>query len=260
MLFQNGISSETMKSLRIIAHSAMIVILSTLALRVRANPECTQEEMLRCSFPLKVITDNKELTFVTSKQELDLQCPQLLAGLQCIDSFTHRCMNPNDRHEFMRLYNGTKGFINDLCRDGNYQTEFLQHEPCMRKVRVDADLEVCTKNYESQLHHMNHARFNDSIGPPRDSEFHMRTICCSFKKYVDCSLDVIERRCGTESANFTSHIFARMGNPFVKNHCTKYSQGDNCIGDSGSWWSTKAQLQLVVLCVVLTLVKWPLLG
>lgn len=43
----------------------------------------------------------------------------------------------------------------------------------------------------------------------------MNFIRSSFQTYVGCSQDVVSTRCGSESANFTHHIFNRMGNPFL---------------------------------------------
>ena len=40
------------------------------------NPrECRPEAMSRCTDPLKVVTDNKDLGFATSREELDRMCP-----------------------------------------------------------------------------------------------------------------------------------------------------------------------------------------
>ena len=41
---------------------------------VDAN-KCSADAMSRCTDPLKVVTDNKDLGFATSKDELDEMCP-----------------------------------------------------------------------------------------------------------------------------------------------------------------------------------------
>ena len=41
---------------------------------VEAN-KCSADAMSRCTDPLKVVTDNKDLGFATSKDELDEMCP-----------------------------------------------------------------------------------------------------------------------------------------------------------------------------------------
>ena len=37
--------------------------------------KCSADAMSRCTDPLKVVTDNKDLGFATSKDELDEMCP-----------------------------------------------------------------------------------------------------------------------------------------------------------------------------------------
>ena len=37
--------------------------------------KCSADAMSRCTDPLKVVTDNKDLGFATSKEELDEMCP-----------------------------------------------------------------------------------------------------------------------------------------------------------------------------------------
>ena len=41
---------------------------------VDAN-KCSADAMSKCTDPLKVVTDNKDLGFATSKEELDQMCP-----------------------------------------------------------------------------------------------------------------------------------------------------------------------------------------
>lgn len=45
----------------------------------------------------------------------------LRAGLECIRSFTRRCMNQEQRNHFNQLYHGTGEVIHELCEDTKYQ-------------------------------------------------------------------------------------------------------------------------------------------
>jgi hypothetical protein len=51
----------------------------------------------------------------------------LYRGLQCINSYTRRCMTFSQREQFNKIYKGTNEVIKDLCRKGDYQDEFLKH-------------------------------------------------------------------------------------------------------------------------------------
>ena len=73
----------------------------------------------------RVVTDNKDLGFATSQEELAEMCPKLMDGLRlvitssspptlslsstsrCIDSFTTECLEAEHRAYFNTLYTGT---------------------------------------------------------------------------------------------------------------------------------------------------------
>ena len=41
--------------------------------------------MTRCTDPLTMVTDRGDLSFASSKQELDRMCPKLMDGLPCMN-------------------------------------------------------------------------------------------------------------------------------------------------------------------------------
>lgn len=45
----------------------------------------------------------------------------LHTGLECIRSYTRRCMSQHEREHFNKLYFGTNEMIKDLCSEGAYQ-------------------------------------------------------------------------------------------------------------------------------------------
>ena len=50
------------------------IFFAVLVTEVSGN-KCSADAMSRCTDPLKVVTDNKDLGFATSKDELDEMCP-----------------------------------------------------------------------------------------------------------------------------------------------------------------------------------------
>ena len=58
-------------------------------------------------------------------------------------------MSLQQRDHFHKLYNGTHQFVRDLCKEGQYQDEFLRHAPCLQNVRMD--YEVCAKRYQNTI-------------------------------------------------------------------------------------------------------------
>lgn len=61
---------------------------------------------------IKVGNDSKARSYVIS---------DLHTGLECIRSYTRRCMSQQERDHFNKLYYGTNVMIKDLCSEGAYQ-------------------------------------------------------------------------------------------------------------------------------------------
>ena len=76
--------------------------------------DCGNSDIARCVELLEVLT-SKDIGFAASREELDKMCPVLMSGLQCIDNYTRRCLSPQHRSYFNKLYNGTMLVIRDLC-------------------------------------------------------------------------------------------------------------------------------------------------
>jgi len=120
---------------------------------IEAQLDCAPSAMSKCTDPLKVVTDNKDLGFATSKEELVKMCPKLMDGLRCIDDFTLRCLDREHRAYFNTLYAGTTQVIVDLCQEGAYQSDYLRHAPCMRLVQ--SGYERCAADYQTRIKALN---------------------------------------------------------------------------------------------------------
>lgn len=182
---------------------------------------CSADSMSKCTDPLRVVTDNKDLGFATSQQELEQMCPKLMDGLRCIDNFTQKCLEREHRAYFNTLYTGTTQVIVDLCQEGAYQTEYLKHAPCMRKAQ--AEYEECADEYQLRIKTLNKVGRRNS----QDDEDNVQVLCCSFQRYLHCSERVVNSTCGPRTATFTKGFLDRMSGPLVQGHCQSYSMGSD---------------------------------
>lgn len=191
---------------------------------------CSAQAMSRCTDPLRVVTDNKDLGFATSHDELQQMCPKLMDGLHCIDNFTQMCLQREHRAYFNTLYTGTTQVIVELCRPGDYQREYLEHAPCMRKAQ--AEYEACADEYQLRINHLNKMEKNDD----ENEEKNVQVLCCSFQRYLHCSERVVNSTCGSYTANFTKGFLDRMSGPLVQGHCQDYGMGsDMCERQSAAY-------------------------
>lgn len=237
--------------------SILITVFITVNLaKIRAE-NCGQEELATCARPFQVLQSSTDLSIATKKEELDKICPDLTRGLHCIRSYTRRCMTLEQRNRFNKLYNGTHQFVRDLCKEGPYQNEFLSHAPCLQRVRPD--YEVCGRTYhntvsvitqqqqqqQQQHHHQGrHERHhqqqpNHHTTAGRDAEEDVRTVCCSFIEYLDCSESVAKKTCGWETAKFTRGFLDKMSSTLIKMYCEDYYNSNKCPSSHSSASSTK---------------------
>lgn len=56
-----------------------------------------------------------------------LSFSELRKGVRCIQSYTRRCMDLQQRNQFNKLYHGTNQFIRDLCNKGEFQEGERNH-------------------------------------------------------------------------------------------------------------------------------------
>merc|ERR1739838_1005596 len=99
-------------------------------------------------------------------EELEEMCPKLMDGLRCIDT-------------------GTTQVIVDLCQKGEYQTEYLEHAPCMRKAQTE--YESCPDEYQLRIKTLN----KGGVASPEEEEDNVQVLCCSFQRYLHCSEQVV---------------------------------------------------------------------
>ena len=173
-------------------------------------------------------------------------CPKLMDGISCINSFTFRCLNKDQRSYFQMLYAGTIKVIEDLCMEGPYQTAYLLHAPCMKKAQNR--YQECSESYQQSLQQLQQS-YPGSVGK----------LCCSFQSYLDCSQRVVNSSCGLNTAAFTKRFLDRMAQPLVQQHCQGYSYDKNCDIEKVPESSTLDYTDYTVYSATVCMVKLPLL-
>uniref|UniRef100_A0A2M4AAG4 Putative lateral signaling target protein 2 n=2 Tax=Anopheles triannulatus TaxID=58253 RepID=A0A2M4AAG4_9DIPT len=268
--------------------SILVTVFITVNLaRIRAE-NCGQEELTNCVRPFQVIQSPSDLSIATKREDLDRVCPDLNHGLQCIRSYTRRCMNLEQRNHFNQLYNGTHQFVRDLCREGEYQKEFLAHAPCLQLVRPD--YEVCGRRYHQTViaitqqgqpaehhqhnhqhhhHHQHHDqehhqqqqllqhnvrrhRRNHHTASRTDDEDDVQKVCCSFLEYLDCSEAAARKTCGAATAQFTRGFLDKMSSTLIKMYCEDYYKSNKCPSMYSSAATSTWSLHSVALMLIPT--------
>ncbi|KAG8234623.1 hypothetical protein J437_LFUL014529 [Ladona fulva] len=74
----------------------------------------------------------------------------------------------------------------------------------------------------------------------------------SFQEYLQCSKQVVLKKCGSETANFTERFLDRMASPLMELHCEGHDVGsDKCEGfrNLSEGFSSASHLSLSLLSI-----------
>ncbi|XP_016930535.2 uncharacterized protein [Drosophila suzukii] len=201
---------------------ALLIFSALLLVSLANSEECGQEEFAKCSEPLDMLHLSSNFSIgPAKKEELDKLCHELRKGVRCIQSFTRRCMDLQQRNQFNKLYHGTNQFIRDLCIKGAFQEAYLRHAPCSQKAKTE--FEVCGNRYKDTMVFLkpNKNQENSENGTFNEN---IKTICCSISELVDCSEDAARKVCGNEAAEFTRELVDKYANSLTKIYCEDFTR------------------------------------
>lgn len=91
-------------------------------------------------------------------------------------------MTLTQRNQFHAIYKGTNEVIRDLCREGEYQDEFLKHSTCLQKVKPQHEL--CALRYQQTMSNVLNISKNAQQQPQQqqdqydyDGSENVKTVC-----------------------------------------------------------------------------------
>ncbi|XP_073811339.1 uncharacterized protein isoform X2 [Musca autumnalis] len=252
--FTTTTSSITLADMMLSAAVAITVCLAMVT-SVSAE-ECGQEEFTKCAEPLEMLHLTSEFSIgAAKKEELDKLCVELRKGVRCIQSYTRRCMDLQQRNQFNKLYHGTNQFIRDLCNKGEFQDEYLKHAPCSQKAK--REFEVCANRYKETMLFLKPNNNQENHENITLSE-NIKTICCSINELVDCSENAAKKICGPDAAKFTRELVDKYANSLTRIYCDDFTRHPgicrNGEGDAGtslhSSWQQILLLMAALFCLV----------
>ncbi|XP_059225238.1 uncharacterized protein LOC106092481 [Stomoxys calcitrans] len=229
-------SLTSSKSLAESLFSFLVTFTVVLALVTSVSGEdCGQEEFTKCTEPLEMLHLTSEFSIgAAKKDELEKLCVELRKGVRCIQSYTRRCMDLQQRNQFNKLYHGTNQFIRDLCNKGEFQDEYLKHAPCSE--RAKKEFEVCANRYKETMVFLKPNKNQESQENITLDE-NIKTICCSINELVDCSENAARKICGANAAKFTRELVDKYANSLTKIYCEDFTRHPevcrNGEGDAG---------------------------
>ncbi|EFA07708.1 uncharacterized protein LOC100141683 isoform X2 [Tribolium castaneum] len=249
----NNVFKQVKRSFAVLSALFITVVTS----KIRGHQNCGPEHLVHCAKPLSVLTDSG-LTFATNKPELDRMCPDLRDAVKCIHGYTRHCMSMEEREHFKTLFHGTVIMVEDLCRNETYQTEYLKYAPCMKK--VEKQNEMCLKTYTKAMKEIE-SRTEEQVTDEPDlvtyqkrkretADEGIRSVCCSFQRYVECSTHTMRRACGEDAADFSREFLDKISSSLIRMHCNEYGRRECGIISGGEGLSKISSLVLALLATV----------
>lgn len=203
--------------------------------RVRAH-NCSMEQFQYCMSALDNVTDSG-LTFATSKVELEKMCPDMRKAVRCIHHYTRSCWSFDRHRHFDKMFRNTARMIHELCTNEHYQTVYLGHATCMATAATDHT--VCLKRYTNVIEQLQLSEPETPVGAPISkkrrevSDERIKSLCCAFQHYVDCSSHAMRRKCGETVATFSAEFIRNMSSTMITDYCTLYSPEECGVYSSG---------------------------
>ncbi|CAG9865007.1 unnamed protein product [Phyllotreta striolata] len=209
-----------------------ILVLIAYLLRAQAEDQCSFQNLIECTKRISELTTDAGLPLFNSKSDLEKMCPNLKDSIKCIHGFTRKCMVKEDRMHFRKVFYGTGLMIHDLCRPGRYQTEYLKYAPCM--INASMDNQICFETYTTSMERFKsnsveleqiHNDFENILRRRREAPNEViKNICCAFQRYAECSTAAVNKKCGSETANFSIRFLMKMSSSMLKVHCSEYGK------------------------------------
>ncbi|XP_030375339.1 uncharacterized protein LOC115624680 [Scaptodrosophila lebanonensis] len=236
---------------------AVCVVLASCLIAGAVAEECGQEEFTKCAEPLEMLHLTSEFSIgAAKKDELDKLCHELRKGVRCIQSYTRRCMDLQQRNQFNKLYHGTNQFIRDLCNKGEFQEEYLKHAPCSEMAK--RDFEVCANRYKETMVFLKPNKNQQETQENVTLNENIKTICCSINELVDCSENAARKICGNDAAKFTRELVDKYANSLTKIYCEDFTRHPEICRDGegdGATTLLRSSLGLLATLSMLLLVR-----
>ena len=134
----------------------------------------------------------------TSENELNKQCGYLKEADFCLRNYTRRCATPLQRELISFVTEGSLRLLSEYCSRGSQlQRSYLKHAQCLNSVQRTQ--RICVKDLQAALEVISQVEWDKRIPAG----------CCSYRRFVHCTENLVESRCGKEAVEFMN-LLLRM--------------------------------------------------
>ncbi|CAL4067022.1 unnamed protein product, partial [Meganyctiphanes norvegica] len=177
------------------------------------------------------------------KKQLDKMCRSFKVGMGCVDGYTNKCMDNEERDALEEHLKGARYVLAFLCDDPMFQREYLANGQCLEDVTDDWDR--CHAHFKHRVSR-EHALTNTSPSA-RD-----RNICCIREELLTCVYGVGYLKCTPSSAVFLKKVTATLSYSDVQQEKCQHITHRSCNSSS----LTRVSSRLLILLYLFWLHKF----
>uniref|UniRef100_A0A6E8W4J9 Protein TsetseEP domain-containing protein n=1 Tax=Anopheles coluzzii TaxID=1518534 RepID=A0A6E8W4J9_ANOCL len=121
------------------------------------------------------------------------------------------------------------------------------------------------RQQQQQHEHLGRSHPNSTKSVEDAEEERLKTVCCAFQKYMQCSEFTVRHACGDETALFTRKFLDKMSNTLMRMHCVDYTPESGKCRDYFSSsatptgltrWSSSNMVTLAIVTVLAVVHHW----
>ncbi|XP_050091931.1 uncharacterized protein LOC126575332 [Anopheles aquasalis] len=87
----------------------------------------------------------------------------------------------------------------------------------------DAGQQQQQHHHHHRNHHNNNNNSNSTKHAEDAEEERLKTVCCAFQRYMQCSEFTVRQACGDQTALFTRRFLDKMSDTLMRMHCVDYT-------------------------------------
>ncbi|XP_055598434.1 uncharacterized protein LOC129748011 [Uranotaenia lowii] len=140
---------------------------------------------------------------------------------------------------------------------GGAQQQQQQQPTPMSLSSNDVQQQEQHQHHHHRQHH--HQQQNNMTKSAEDAEEErLKTVCCAFHKYMQCSEFTVRHACGDETALFTRKFLDKMSNTLMRMHCVDYTPESGKCRDYFTSAASRVHLAIIDVRFMLmgTLLTW----
>ncbi|XP_003739083.1 uncharacterized protein LOC100907696 [Galendromus occidentalis] len=181
---------------------ARFAVLLTAAANVFTVFGCKYDRIAKCTQPVRHELSDERLSLAANLEDLKLYCDRMERAHRCIEIEIDVCPRQL-KDSYRRAMNAEKFVMEDVCKSGDAQKEYLKYAPCFRAMLMEGgSCHVAYSHLMDVTVALNPSQPSGDVNPELNQVLHRHVIanvCCAYHALHACYMANTARDCGAEA-------------------------------------------------------------